>query len=127
MIISEEMLQISQERLVRARKRSLYGRATTIEVLSAQVDFAADQVILNRTRFLWEEACRNLNVLLNREVNHPFLVETAVSFQTDLQLENLKARALSSNASSAFFRSVMSIIVMKSAGFPPYITVLDST
>jgi len=99
MIISEEMLQISQERLVRARKRSLYGRATTIEVLSAQVDFAADQVILNRTRFLWEEACRNLNVLLNREVNHPFRVETAVSFQTDLQLENLKVRALSSNAS----------------------------
>lgn len=99
LIIAEELLQISRERLERAKKRSIYGRATTIDVLSAQVDFASDQVTLIQTRFLWQEASRNLNVLLNRDVNRQFQVETAVNFRIGASLENLISRALESNAS----------------------------
>jgi len=99
LIIAEELLQISCERLERAKKRSLYGRATTIDVLSAQVDFASDQVTLIQIRFQWQETSRNLNVLLNREVNRQFQGETDVNFRIGLSLENLMARALENNAS----------------------------
>jgi outer membrane protein TolC len=99
LLIAQELLKISRERLERAEKRSLYGRATTIDVLSAQVDFASDQVTLNQSRFLWQESCRNLNVLLNRDVNCRFQVETEVNFASGFSLENLLAKALERNAS----------------------------
>ena len=99
LLIAQELLKISRERLERAEKRSLYGRATTIDVLSAQVDFASDQVTLNQSRFLLQESCRNLNVLLNRDVNYRFQVETKVNFASGFSLENLLAKALEGNAS----------------------------
>lgn len=121
--IAEELLSISKVRLERARKRSIYGGATTIDVLSAQVDFATDQVTLTQARFFWDEARRNLNVLLNREINFPFTVDTSVQFQKDFNLEQLKAAALSRNASflaskEFLYQSELDVKIAKAAFYP---------
>ncbi|MCK4835453.1 MAG: TolC family protein, partial [Candidatus Aminicenantes bacterium] len=88
----------SRERLNRAKKRSIYGRATTIDVLSAQVDYAADQVTWTQGQFLWDESRRNLNILLNRSVDNKFIIETEVIFTKNFDVESLKTTALSHNA-----------------------------
>jgi outer membrane protein len=98
MQIAQELLSISEERLARARKRSAYGQARTIDVLSAQVDFLADQVTVTQAKFLWDETRRNLNVLLDRELEHAFTVDTTVEFRQNFDPEQLKSAALSGNA-----------------------------
>lgn len=96
--ITQELLSISEERLARAKKRSAYGQARTIDVLSAQVDYHADQVTVTQAKFLWDETRRSLNVLLNREYQHPFTIDTTVEFRQNFDPEQLKSAALSSNA-----------------------------
>jgi outer membrane protein len=96
--IAQELLSISEERLARAKKRSAYGQARTIDVLSAQVDYLADQVTVTQAKFLWDETRRSLNVLLNRKVQQEFTIDTTVEFRQNFDLEQLKSAALSSNA-----------------------------
>lgn len=96
--IARELLSISEERLARAEKRSAYGQARTIDVLSAQVDYRADQVTVTQATFLWDETRRNLNVLLDREIAFDFTVDTTVVFRDDIDPETLTPAALSGNA-----------------------------
>jgi outer membrane protein TolC len=96
--IARELLSISGERLARAKKRSAYGQARTIDVLTAQVDYHADQVTVTQAKFLWDETRRSLNVLLNRDVQHEFSIDTTVEFRQSFDLEQLKSAALSNNA-----------------------------
>ncbi|MFC2146738.1 TolC family protein, partial [Acidobacteriota bacterium] len=96
--IAQELLSISEERLARAKKRSAYGQARTIDVLTAQVDYLADQVTVTQAKFLWDETRRSLNVLLNRQVQHEFTVDTTVEFRQRFDPEQLKSTALSNNA-----------------------------
>jgi outer membrane protein len=96
--ITRELLSISGERLARAKKRSAYGQARTIDVLSAQVDYLADQVTVTQARFLWDETRRSLNVLLNRDLEHHFTIDTTVEFRQNIDPEQLKSAALSDNA-----------------------------
>ena len=96
--IAQELLSISEERLVRAKKRSAYGQARTIDVLSAQVDYHADQVTVAQARLLWDETRRSLNVLLNRELKHLFTIDTTVEFRQKFDPNQLKSAALSNNA-----------------------------
>ncbi len=96
--IARELLSISEERLVRAKKRSAYGQARSIDVLSAQVDYHADQVTVAQARLLWDETRRSLNVLLNRELKHLFTIDTTVEFRQKFDPDQLKSAALSNNA-----------------------------
>jgi len=96
--IAQELVSISQERLARAQKRSAFGRARTIDVLAAQVDLNADSVTVAQARFTWDETRRNMNVLLNRDVEIPFRVETEIAFNPLHDLETLKAKAFEQNA-----------------------------
>ncbi len=97
--IAGEILAISKERLNRAEKRSVYGQARTIDVLAARVDYIADKVTFTQAQYGWEEARRRLNVLLNRDINQDFVVDTGVKINTGYELEQLKTAARSGNAS----------------------------
>jgi outer membrane protein len=96
--IARDLLGISKERLERAEKRSVYGQARTIDVLSARVDYIADQVTVTQAQFAYDETRRALNVLLNREINYDFVVETGVEFREDYDRNKLTASALSRNS-----------------------------
>lgn len=98
LIIAREMVDISRQRLDRAKKRSAFGRATTIDVLAAQVDHASDQVTLTQARYYWDQARRNLNILLNRPIETKFTVDTRVKFRKDYDIETLKTNAYNNNA-----------------------------
>lgn len=99
--IARQLVSISEERLARARKRSAYGQARTIDVLSAQVDYQADQVTLTQAKFLWDETRRALNALLDRPIDHHFTIDTTVEFRKKFDPAELKAAALSGNAAYA--------------------------
>jgi adhesin transport system outer membrane protein len=96
--IARELLSISEERMRRVEKRSDYGQARSVDVLAARVDYTADRVTAEQAKFLWDDSRRRLNVLLGREIDHEFTVDTHVVFKQTDTLDELKAAALSDNA-----------------------------
>jgi outer membrane protein TolC len=96
--IAKELTAISSERLQRAKKKSQFGQANTIEVLAAQVDLNSDSVLVTQAQLNWDEAKRNLNVLLNRGISTNFTVESAVNFPENISLTDVQTAAKNQNA-----------------------------
>lgn len=96
--IAETLVRISNERLQRAKNRSDYGQARTIDVLSARVDLNADSVTLAQASLSRDQAMRSLNLLLFRDVHTTFTVDTAVTIPPDFHTSDLLTRAMENNA-----------------------------
>ncbi|KAA3658908.1 MAG: TolC family protein [Calditrichaeota bacterium] len=96
--LNSESLEISRQRLERAQNRSQYGQTNTIELLSAEVDFNTDSVSYVNAQLALDQAKRELNVLLNRDVNTDFQVNFEVEFAQNLNLANLQVNAAKNNA-----------------------------
>jgi len=97
--IRKDALQISRERLQRINKKAVYGQANKIDLLNAQVDFNADTTAYLSAQLQLTEARRNLNLLLGRDVNTDYSVDTQVTFAAVASQEKLKASAFQNNAS----------------------------
>ena len=92
-----QSLSISKERLQRARYGFDYGQNTQLDVLNTEVNFNTDSInYLNIAQEL-ENTKRNLNVLLGRDVNTLFDVDTTVTYARGLTLEQLMDNAMSDN------------------------------
>ncbi len=98
-LLSREMLDISSDRLKRVEEQKKYGKATSLEVLNAQVDYNNDSINFINSAKVLEEVKRSLNVMLGREPSTPFEVETGVSDFQSFALQEMKDGALSSNTS----------------------------
>jgi outer membrane protein TolC len=92
-----ETMDISKRRLRRARYSYEYGQSTQLDVLNAEVDFNNDSITyLNISQEL-DNTKRDLNVLLGREVNEAFSVDTSIVYQKGITLEILHEDALRNN------------------------------
>ncbi|MGD8778308.1 MAG: TolC family protein [Ignavibacteria bacterium] len=97
--ITQESVELSKERLLRADKKSQYGQALSIDVLSAKVDLNADSVTLMNALETLREAKRALNILLNRNIDEDLTVDKDVQFAENLIKEELIESAVNNNAS----------------------------
>jgi len=97
--VSRELLDISRERLERVRSRTDFGRGGTVDLLAARVDYNTDTVTVVRAQFAWEEAMRNLNSLLNRELDRQFEVDPEVELTELKPLESMRDIAFERNSS----------------------------
>ncbi len=87
--ILEQTLAISRNRVTRADYRFEYGQNTKLEVLNAQVDVASDSISLLNVRQQLANTKRDLNVVLARDLQASFEVDTVVGFIPRIELENL--------------------------------------
>ncbi|MFT7299490.1 MAG: outer membrane protein [Sphingobacteriales bacterium] len=121
--IQETSLEVSAKRYKRAQLRQEYGQSTRLEMLNAQVDLQNDSVnYLNITQQL-ENAKRNLNLLLGRDVNLDFEVEKDVMFDILLDPASAEAQAIERNvqleqAKKQLAISTLSMKSSKSGGLP---------
>ena len=98
--VLEETLEISKNRVTRAQYQFEYGQANNLVVLNARVDVNNDSVALIETQQQLRNTKRDLNVLLDREVNdNQFAVDTTVNFVSDLELESFIDEAELNNVS----------------------------
>lgn len=95
--ILSETFANSKTRLDRAQKRFAFGSATGLEVLTARVDMNADSISLIQQRQLLQNAKRNLNAVLARELEIEFEVSPFVEFLDRAELEGLKQEYLTKN------------------------------
>ncbi|WP_111707825.1 TolC family protein [Lutibacter citreus] len=92
-----ESLTISKNRLKRAQYSYEYGQSTKLQVLNAEVDVNNDSVSFINTERLLANSKRNLNLLLGRNVNIDFDVDTKVNFELSFILETLLEKAKQHN------------------------------
>lgn len=92
-----ESLNISKQRLTRAKYGFEYGQSTKLQLLNAEVDVNNDSIrFINSQRFL-ANSKRDLNLLLGRSVSTDFTVDTNISFNLVFELQGLLEKAKSHN------------------------------
>ena len=95
--ILEEALKISKDRALRAAYRFEYGQANKLESLNAQVDITTDSInVLNAQQQL-RNTKRDLNVVLNQELEANFEVDTTITFVNGLSIASFVEQANTNN------------------------------
>ena len=129
--VLEQTLEISQNRVTRAKYQFEYGQANNLMVLNARVDVNNDSVALIETEQQLRNTKRDLNVLLNREISaNEFSVDTSVVFISPLQLESFVDSAESNNVSLLQIEKSIEIsdydIKISKSGYLPVIDLTGS-
>ncbi|UMB54491.1 TolC family protein [Lutibacter sp. A64] len=89
----KESLSISKQRLLRAKYGFDYGQNTKLEVLNAEVDVNNDSINYINTQRLLANSKRDLNLVLGRNVNTDFTVDTDITFNLVFELNTLIEKA----------------------------------
>jgi len=95
--VLEETFQNTKDRLTRAEYGFEYGQTNKLEVLNAEVDIIADSINLMDSRQLLANTKRDLNVVLNSDLDRGFEVDTLVSFTEPLVLDSFLTDAEKNN------------------------------
>jgi len=95
--VLQEALNISAQRFKRAEYSFEYGQNTKLDILNAQVDITNDSINLLNTRQQLINTKRDLNVVLNQDLNSVFEVDTLVGFIPKLNLTEFVDQALLNN------------------------------
>ncbi len=94
-----ETIEISNRRLLRMKYGYEYGQNTQLDVLNAEVDFNNDSITFLNLKQELENVKRDLNVLLGRDVNVVFEVDTTIIYMDGLLREELMSHAMKNNVS----------------------------
>ena len=92
-----QTLQVSKERLQRAKYGYDYGQSTQLDVLNAEVDVNTDSINYLTIVQELENAKRDLNLLMGREVNLDFDVDTLVNYEQDVDIDLIISEASKKN------------------------------
>jgi outer membrane protein TolC len=88
---------ISNQRLTTAQNRFSIGKAAKLEVLNAQVDQNTDLSLLLRQKEIYNNTKVRLNQILARNLQTEFNVNTAISFQDNIILNEILETAKKQN------------------------------
>ena len=88
---------ISNQRLTTAQNRFSIGKASKLEVLNAQVDLNSDLSLLLRQKEQYKIAKIRMNELLIRDVQTDFKVANEITFEQNLDYNELQATAEKQN------------------------------
>ncbi len=86
--VFEQTLAVSKERKKRAEYRFEYGQVNKLEVLNAMVDINTDSINVLNARQQLENTKRDLNLLMNRELEEQFKIDTVVTFKNLLTIDS---------------------------------------
>ncbi len=94
----EQSLAISKSQLLREQYGYQYGQKTQLEVLNTEVNVNQDSINLLNIRRELANAKRDLNVILGREINVDFAVDTTVNYALGLTYDSMLQSAKINNA-----------------------------
>ena len=94
----EQSLAISKSQYLREKYGYQYGQKTQLDVLNTEVNVNIDSINLLNIKRELANAKRDLNVILGRDVNTDFDVDTTVTYALDLTYEDMLASAKAKNS-----------------------------
>ncbi|QCX01158.1 TolC family protein [Aggregatimonas sangjinii] len=95
--VLQEALEISSQRIKRAEYAFEYGQNTKLDILNAQVDVTNDSINLLNTQQQLANTKRDLNVVLNQNLNELFKVDTLINFIPKPKLNEFVEQATLNN------------------------------
>jgi len=107
--VLKETYANTKDRLQRATYSFEYGQTNKLDVLNAEVDLVNDSINLMNERQLLRNTQRDLNIVLNHELEQIFRVDTTVSFIPSLQMEEFLAEGEKNNVRMLQAKSNMTI------------------
>lgn len=93
----QQALEISKDRLTRAKYQFEYGQNTGLDVLNAEVDINTDSINLLNSRQQLRNTMRDLNLVLNQDLSSTYTADTLVEFVPGLRMENMYNEAKLNN------------------------------
>ncbi|MGW9684053.1 TolC family protein [Flagellimonas sp. 2504JD1-5] len=106
----EEALEISKDRLKRTQYQFEYGQNTGLDVLNAEVDINTDSINLLNSKQQLRNTMRDLNLVLNQNLEAQFATDTTVNFVPGLQMEDMYNEAKSNNIRLQLVEKDMNIL-----------------
>lgn len=126
----QRTLNISKQRLKRAKYQYEYGQTTKLELLNAQVDVNNDSINLINSNQEFSNSKRNLNIVLGIQKSNNYDVETNVEFNTLYSYDELLTKAKENNVLLKQNQSNIAIsqfnIKANKAGFLPTVGLSSS-
>ncbi len=107
--VLEETYANTNDRLERTTYSFEYGQINKLDVLNAQVDLVTDSINLMNERQLLENTTRDLNIVLNKDLENRFVVDTTITFIDDFRLEEFLATGEQNNVVMLQAKSNMTI------------------
>jgi outer membrane protein TolC len=95
--VLQETFSNTKNRLQRAAYGFEFGQNNKLDVLNAEVDLVNDSINLMNERQTYRNTKRDLNLLLNRELQLGFEVDTVIGFTDPLRLEAFLADGIVNN------------------------------
>ncbi|NJB71931.1 outer membrane protein TolC [Saonia flava] len=95
--VLQQALEISKNRNTRAEYAFDYGQNTKLDILNAQVDVTNDSINLLNVQQQLRNTKRDLNVIVNQNLEETYVVDTVVRFVSKLRLEEFISQAQSNN------------------------------
>lgn len=89
----QQTLDISRERLLRANYSFEYGQNTQLDVLNAEVDYNSDSITYLTIVQQLENEKRNLNLLMGRDVEIKYAVDTSITYAENIEFIAIKEKA----------------------------------
>lgn len=86
--VFQQALEISSQRIERAEYAFEYGQNTKLDILNAKVDVTNDSINLLNTKQQLANTKRDLSVLIDRDLNKAFKVDTLIQFIPKIQMED---------------------------------------
>ncbi len=126
----QQALSISKNRLERAKYQNQYGQNSNLDISNALVDVNTDSINILNIHQQLENSKRNLNVILGRNVDDQFSIDTTVNFNNNYVREILEESFRQNNSSLNLARQGLTINenVMKinESSFYPQVSVNSS-
>jgi outer membrane protein TolC len=97
--VLQDALEISRQRELRASYQFDYGQVSKLEVLNARVDVNTDSINLLVARQQLVNTKRDLNLVLNRDLETRFAVDTTATFISLLKMNEFRETVAENNVS----------------------------
>ena len=107
--VLKQTYENTKSRLKRANYSFEFGQVNKLEVLNAEVDLVNDSINMLNERQLLENTLRDLNIVLNADMERRFSVDTTLVFINELQLEDFASKGESNNVRMLQAKSNMTI------------------
>ncbi|HDZ05005.1 hypothetical protein LCGC14_0080660 [marine sediment metagenome] len=128
--VQKQALEISTDRIKRSEYSFEYGQNTKLDILNAQVDQTNDSINLLNTEQQLANAKRDLNVVLNQDLNMQYQVDTTIVFLPKFQIVEFMDQAMTNNVAMLQTESNLSIndydIKVSKSGYLPTLDLTGS-
>ncbi len=97
--VLEETYESTENRLKRAEYSFEYGQSNKLAILNAEVDLVNDSINLMNERQLLRNTLRDLNIVLNQELETSYKVDTTITFTTPMVIDDFLDKGAENNVS----------------------------